>query len=593
MRMRKAVVSIAVVGLAVGLLSCGGSSTRAGGPDAVLRMIPADSLLCLRINNLDRTLGDLDRYLTGIAPKAVGPEAKAQLGGLLGNSKLAGVKTDGVFAVFLSAPADATEPVVLMQGLSILVPISDYRLFASSSPRLSQPDALGVSSLEGTPLFAAKAGGFVLIGLSADAGAFAAKAKTITAGAADSLAGVLDENETAQATGSPLWIRANIPAVAKFVGPGLAEKIRGAAAGAPMIPGGPMAAPFPKALLDLYAGAAEKLLNEIKSVAITVEPKPDIMRLGFAVAALPGTPMAGLLTKSRPSDLKDSKLLGYLKGGVVMSGASSFDPASLVRLSQMGLDLLSATEGTKLSEADANRVKSFFADLASAMGGETVFSFNMAPQAGAFYSMKYVFDLKDADKWRQLFDEGGDLMNLPIFASISDAAGMTAEYKVQHAVGTYQGVSIDSAKLAYTPKDPASPEGQAMMLSPFTNIEYRMAVVGSLGVMTAGADADTEIRKLIDLIKAGGPGPAGAEIKAAMEALPDAKNADFVATYNMVRMLGVTQAFMPGAVPAESLSSKSNMVLAFSIGDGQASFRAALPKEHLTEFVRGASSFVR
>ena len=73
-------------------------------------------------------------------------------------------------------------------------------------------------------MYATKLGGFALMGPSASADTFAALAKTLKAGPAKSLAGVLDAGETASATQSPLWIHANIPAVAKLVGPGRRRK---------------------------------------------------------------------------------------------------------------------------------------------------------------------------------------------------------------------------------------------------------------------------------------------------------------------------------------------------------------------------------
>ncbi len=588
MRMRNVVGVIGVAGLAFGILSCGGSSTRAGKPDAVLKMVPAESLFCVRINNLDRTLGELDQYLMGVAPTPVGPTAKAQLGGLLGNSSLTGVKMDGVFALFGSAPADAQGPEALMRGLSILIPVSDYGQFTANSPHLSPPDSQGISSLEGTPLYAAQVGGFVLMGPSADPGTFAALAKTLKAGPAVALAGVLDADETARATGSPLWIHANIPAVAKLMGPSFGEKIRGAAAGAAKTQAGPVPGPDPKAFLDMYAGLAETLLKEIKSLAITVEPKPDMLSLGVAVAALPDTPMADLLTKSRPSNLKDSKLLGYLEDGAVMTGASSFDPASLAGFSEMGLDLISAMGGMKLSEADVEQIKALISDSVTALGGEMAFSLNMASPAKSPYSATYVFDLRDPDKWLQLFDRAGDLMNAPFFTAFFDSAGMKMDFKVQHSADTYQGVSIDSANVTFTLGGLDSLQTQ-MMQNLYNGLEYRMATVGRLGVMAIGADADAKVRKLIDLAKAGGARPAGAEITAAIEALPEAMNADFVATYNIVRMLGMVQATMPKPLSAESFASESNMIIASSMGTGKASFRLALPKEHLTEIVRAAT----
>jgi len=589
MRMRKAVGVIAVAGLAVGLLSCGGSSTRTGGPDAALRMVPADSLFCVRINNLERTLDELDQYLAGVVPTAVGPSAKTQLGGLLGNSSLAGVKMDGVFAVFGSAPADAQDPGALLRGLSMLIPVSDYSQFAASTPRLSKPDAQGISSLEGTPLYAAKVGGFVLMSPAADAGTFATLAKKLMAGPADTLAGVLDPDETARAAQAPLWIHANIPAVAKLVGPGVGEMIRGAAASVASTPAGPFSGPDPKAFLGLYAGLVETLLKETRSVEITLDPKPAMLSFGFAVAALPGTPLADLLTKSRPSGLKDSKLLGYVEDGAVMTGVTSFDPVILTKFSQMGLDLMFAMGGEKPSEADADRIKALFADSVAALGGEMAFSVNMASPATSPYSATYVFDLRDPDKWLQLLDKAADLVNSPFLKELAASAGMTMDFKVQHAAGTYQGVSIDSAKATFTFKG-LDPSQAQMMQELYNGLEYRMASVGRLGVMAIGVDADAKVRRLIDLAKGGSVRPAGAEIKAAMEALPEAGNADSIATYNMLRLFGAGQAMMTKSLPAESLTSKSNMIFVFNMGMGKANFRIALPKEHLTEVVRAASS---
>ena len=98
------------------MAACGGLREQAGGADAALKMVPADCLFCVRINNLDQTLGQLDQYIMGVSPMAVGMMVKMQLGGLLGNSTLAGVKTDGVFVVFGSVPADAKGPEALIAG---------------------------------------------------------------------------------------------------------------------------------------------------------------------------------------------------------------------------------------------------------------------------------------------------------------------------------------------------------------------------------------------------------------------------------------------------------------------------------------------
>ncbi|MCK5000250.1 MAG: hypothetical protein KAS23_11970, partial [Anaerohalosphaera sp.] len=40
--------------------------------DPLLNMIPADSLFCVRVNNLDQALSSLDQFMTGASPMPVG-----------------------------------------------------------------------------------------------------------------------------------------------------------------------------------------------------------------------------------------------------------------------------------------------------------------------------------------------------------------------------------------------------------------------------------------------------------------------------------------------------------------------------------------
>jgi len=123
---------IVVSGLLMGMVWTSGLWAQ----DAVLKMIPADSLFCVRVNNLDQALGQLDQFLMGVSPMLPGVMAKMQLGQGLGNPMLTGVKTDGTFVVFAVAPAgEVKDPEVILNSLSVLFPVSDYSQFLSSSPR--------------------------------------------------------------------------------------------------------------------------------------------------------------------------------------------------------------------------------------------------------------------------------------------------------------------------------------------------------------------------------------------------------------------------------------------------------------------------
>jgi hypothetical protein len=231
------------------------------------------------------------------------------------------------------------------------------------------------------------------------------------------------------------------------------------------------------------------------------------------------------------------------------------------------------------------QIKELVDDTGGALGEGMAFSVSMSPQAMSFFSAKYVFELRDEDRWLKMFDKAADLMNGPALAGLFDSTGIKTGFEVRHAAATYQGVAIDSAKATIALKDPDSPQAQ-MVQNLYGNLEYRMAAVGQLGVMAIGVDADAIIRKLIDQALAGGPKQAGTEFKAALDALPEAGNADFVATYNIVRMLGMGPAMMSAPLPATNLPTKSAMVFAGSMDKGKVGFQMALPKEHLIEIMQ-------
>ena len=70
--------------------------------DAVLSIIPADTILCVRINNLNQTTSALDQFIMGVAPMPVSTAGliKGQLGMMFGNPELKGIDVNGSFAAF-------------------------------------------------------------------------------------------------------------------------------------------------------------------------------------------------------------------------------------------------------------------------------------------------------------------------------------------------------------------------------------------------------------------------------------------------------------------------------------------------------------
>jgi len=75
--------------------------TARRGAAGMLGAIPAESLLCVRINRLDNSLGAVNEFLGGIAPESFDAKALiSKLGSLLGDEQLRGVNKNGNFALF-------------------------------------------------------------------------------------------------------------------------------------------------------------------------------------------------------------------------------------------------------------------------------------------------------------------------------------------------------------------------------------------------------------------------------------------------------------------------------------------------------------
>ncbi len=70
-----------------------------------LDIIPADSLLCVRINNIEFTAGKFDQYSSGVipVPMAASMGLRMGLGTVLGSPQLAGINMRGNFAAFVKA----------------------------------------------------------------------------------------------------------------------------------------------------------------------------------------------------------------------------------------------------------------------------------------------------------------------------------------------------------------------------------------------------------------------------------------------------------------------------------------------------------
>ena len=561
----------------------------------LLGILPAESLFCVRVNNLDQTLSSMDQFLVGIspAPMTVSMLVRGQLAKVLGSAELNGVNMGGSFALFgVTSAGKPPGPKPSDMFIGALVPITDYKQFIDGNPNLSPPDANGVSKNTSSTFGAMcikQVGNYALIGPS-ESGTFAATAKLISVKSAR-LGSVLDAAEAQRAVKEPLWVYGNIQQVSKSFGPllfGQLEQMKKMMQSMESSKQGSMG-PTVK-IMDMYIAVFETLMKETKSLSLTVRPRPNACNLTVSVSAVPGTEMANMFAADT-SSVKENRLLGYLEDGAMMNFAGKMNTPFWKQLNLKSIDFLTAIAGEAMTAEDITKMKTLTSDMVSALGGPVVFSFFIDANSKPPFALKYALEVKDADKFNKVIEEAMEIMNAGGIADFYKSLGIEMGFTIKRGIGSYKGVSIDSAKLVMKSTEPNLPQGQMIDAMYGDGFEYRWAIVDRLWVCTIGGDVDSAIRKLIDEVKAGWPKQMAAEMKAALTLLPEADRADFMGTYNILRLFkmvgAMTGAFMPVPMPFAKMdiATKSNIVFAGKAGNNRMTVDIALPKEHLTEMM--------
>lgn len=602
--------------------------------DELLRMIPAESLFCVRANNFNHTLGQIDQFLTGIAPMPMwlSMVVRGNLVKVLGSPELDGVNMNGNFAIFgivADSKAQVPEPGNFLGG--VLLPVTDYKQFIDGNPNLSPPDTNGVSkntSKEFDGMLIKQIGNYALMS-KAEYSTFATIAKSISVTEARGLAGTLDSDEVKQATTEPIWAYGNAQLAAKTFGPLLLSKIEKTKATMENIESDMQKRideleqmkkrlvntdPDNKAaiekvdkmiekmkktneqlsrqrasqtfanVMDMYAAILELLMKETKSLVVTAAPKPNVLNITSAILAMPGTEMADLLTADTTAK-KENKLLCYLEDGAVMNVSGQVTG----ELNAKAMDFFATIMTKDMSDEDAAKIKSLASDFVAVFSGNDAMSFSVDPNNKPVFVVKYVIEMGDTDKdkFYEVIEEGAELFNTGGIADFYKSLGMETSITIKRDVDSYKGISIDSTKVVIKSTEPNSPQGQMINAMYGEGFDYRWAMVDGLWVCIAGGDVNSAIRSLIDLVKVGGPKQMASEMKAAVALIPQSEKADFVGTYNFLRLFKIMGAMMPmpAPMPQMDISTKSNIAFAGNIGQGKMTLEVALPKEHLMEMM--------
>jgi hypothetical protein len=593
---------------AVGVWAAQAGKSAKPGAAGLLESIPAKSLFCVRINNLDATLEAVNEFLKGVAPESFDAQAAfvSKLGKMLGDEKLNGVNRSGNFAIFAvnvpspSAGGEAGQPAkggpMANMFIGAMLPVSDYEKFISQNPNCGQPDDEGISTItvDGRPA------SLVTRHPQGMPGRFAlvcppnAREKLIPVGKMlaqreSSLATVLDDEQQKLAGSASVWAYVNVKEASGLIGPMFfaqlermktqLQKMKESGQGPPMMVD-------PSGVMNFYGGMFKMLMEGTDHVTVALSPAPETCSLTVGVKAVPGTDMAAIIGSPMSGDF--GNMLGYLDDGAMMNVGCKVDRPSLKVAYAKLIDLVGKMTAGAMSEADLDKVKTLTAKLIDALGDSLAISAGTTGPEAPLVSIKYIIKVKDEASFKEVIDEQLKMMQEGTFAKLYKGFGMEMDFKVQRQTDTYKGIQIDSAKLAFKMGDEKSPQTQMIRKIYGDALDYRWAFVKGHCVYAIGGGADKVIRELIDQVQAGGPAGAGSQMRAALEAIPQSQQADAVGTFNYVRMLNMVLGAMPMPAGASAVKldvpTTSNIAFAGrTTSDGVLKLQMVLPKSHLVE----------
>ncbi len=553
--------------------------TASGDP---MKMVPADSLFCVRINNLDGALGQIDMFLSGLFPMGVSMPVKAQLAQFLGSAEPEGINMAGGFVLFGPLPGAGPDP----SHVGFLVPVRNYQQFVSGNANVSTPDGRGISKIgpEGAAMLATvEAGGYALISMAGNEEPLVTM-KSSGAGAS-TLATSLDAAELKRSTEAPLWIYANVELASRMFGPMVQAKIEEVKETMQAVGAQGQDAMARQAATNIEATAAvlDTLMKETRYLSLSLDPSFEKMGVSFVLAAVPGSPMAGMFKSD--ASTASSKFKGYMADGAAVNFTGSMSSPFWRKLNEAYIDMMPKLMGEMASSDDIATFKKMATDAMDAFGGALGGSFSVDLNSKPPFQVTYVADVKDPAKFYRVLEEASKAMSTGSIADLYKEMGMQMSFDLKRNASSYEGVSIDAIAFNIKGTDPDSPATQMIDAMYGDGLDVRIATVDNRLVYALGPDAQDSVQKLIGQVKAGDPKQAPNEPQTAMAMIPGAEKADFFMSFNVLRLMKLIGAFAPMPMPETDIPTQSSIAVAGSAGNGRMTIDLAVPKQHVLEIM--------
>ncbi|HCO96951.1 MAG TPA: hypothetical protein DIU00_23935, partial [Phycisphaerales bacterium] len=242
-----------------------------------------------------------------------------------------------------------------------------------------------------------------------------------------------------------------------------------------------------------------------------------------------------------------------------------------------------------IPEADFEELQEMLTRGIDAMGDSMAITFDVGTDDSPPFMGKYVIEVKDQAVFEEVLQKELKLMNEgEMLADLYKGFGMEMDVEIDDDAGTYKGVKISAAKVAFKTSGDDTMQAQMFEMIFGDGIDYCWAFEKGHCIYTLGSDADETIRELIDQVRAGGPKQVGSQMKAALEVLGNGDKADVVGTFNFVRYMEMVAGFIAAIeevdMPELDIPTESNIAFAGRTTEaGNLAFQIVMPKEHMLE----------
>lgn len=581
------------------------SSSLAETPDP-LTLVPENSVLCLRINDMNQSLANLDSYLTGVSPVPVSMAmtVSMQLTAITGDPMLTGIDKSSDFCIFVVFPEpDAVTPV-----MGLLVPVTSYREFVSTNPNCTAFDEkTTILSAPGSPL-----GAMLLKATSSDKYALVVPASeqntlpvlenAITDSTINRLNLKLKPAQIKEAQTASLWAYVNIAELYAKYDDQLMDMLQTAQ--------GEIQNEAPAEITEMLGGVLNVLPGLIDQVAggadavtLALTSQPEILTIDASFWAKDGSELSKLFVKN--PDASNFTMAGYLDNDNAINGLMKLNTAaSYKQMYNMFFEPIMNAMGDSQFKQSLTRFKTSLDRYYETMGKEAAISFSYS-QGTPPVSFYEIVDVKDSAFMAEYMQTTMGMVN-----DLYQTMGVPAQVHYDPQVSTYKNATISTLSFEFSfpeVEGMAPGEVDAMIQEQMKAIygpgglKYYMAQTPDKFFMVMGADAENKVKTLVDM-SAASTAPSG-DFKTATDLFKGTPYTDAVISVNVIKLMqglgGLMNTVMetmgeeipsdvnPAAIFSglENIQSKSCFAIGSYNADGYSSMRVALPKLHLAEVV--------